>query len=90
MKKKEVINWDVDDVEKFMSTLHLDILAPKFKEKGIDGKGLLQLNEEELEREYGCNDAQVRTPQLQQLGWRKFVWDSRPVYIEIASLDAGI
>lgn len=57
-------NWSTDDVQSLLEDIGLGHLAPKFKDNGVNGKDLLELEDDDYRESLGCSNLQVR-----QLHW---------------------
>lgn len=57
---KAVTDWTPQDVEDFLIGLHLDGLAPGFRQNAVNGKDLLQFTDDDLSQELNCTNLQAR------------------------------
>lgn len=55
-----VSDWSQDDVASFLGDIGLGHLAPKFKDNGVNGKDLLELEDDDYRESLGCSNLQVR------------------------------
>lgn len=55
-----VSDWSQAEVASFLEDIGLGHLAPKFKDNGVNGKDLLELEDEDYRESLGCSNLQVR------------------------------
>lgn len=55
-----VSDWSQADVATFLEDIGLGHLAPKFKDNGVNGKDLSELEDEDYRESLGCSNLQVR------------------------------
>lgn len=55
-----VSDWSQAEVASFLEDIGLGHLAPKFKDNGVNGKDLLELEDEDYRESLSCSNLQVR------------------------------